>query len=150
MAWPSTSRTPATWSPGAARNTCSKWSTSSPRSWVVKNVDSFSRPSKHEDSCSRNSFCPPPNSGRTFLGKCSCSAVFSNLCKYMCVKYKYTCHVQSFAFKLTVLRSTFLYISIWFSFTTVAFYMKKTVHCANMYIYIYIVKNKQRRNVKAE
>jgi hypothetical protein len=36
--------------------------------------------------------------------------------------------VQLFSFKVTALRSTFLYISIGFSLATVAFYMKKTVH----------------------
>jgi hypothetical protein len=37
-------------------------------------------------------------------------------------------YVQSFSFKLTTLRSTFLYISIKFSLAAVTFYIKKTVH----------------------
>jgi hypothetical protein len=48
--------------------------------------------------------------------------------------YTIVCTVQSFAFKLRALRSIFLYISIGFSLTTVAFYMKKTVQYNTAYL----------------
>jgi hypothetical protein len=51
------------------------------------------------------------------------AGAFDNKTIMMYMKY----NVQSFAFKLTALRSTFLYISIGFSLATVAFYMRKTV-----------------------
>jgi hypothetical protein len=44
--------------------------------------------------------------------------------------------VQSFSFKLTALRSTFLYISIEFSLASVAFYMEKTVHVMKFLLFI--------------
>jgi len=83
MAWPSMSRSPATSSPADARNICSRLSTSHWRSWLEKKLASASTPSKMCDSCSTNSFCPPPNSRFTRFGRCSSSAAFSKLTNKM-------------------------------------------------------------------
>jgi hypothetical protein len=58
--------------------------------------------------------------------------IHTYICTYCNVQY-----VQSFAFKLRALRSTFLYISIGFLLATVAFYMKKTVQYISVLQYIY-------------
>jgi hypothetical protein len=51
----------------------------------------------------------------------------TNIYMVILLEYIVSSTVQSFAFKLTALRSTFLCLSIGFSLTTVVFYMEKTV-----------------------